>query len=286
MSLLEGTNLTKKYKSFTLDNVSISLEEGKIYGFVGENGSGKSTTMKIITGLILPDEGTVTINNKELKTLTTLEREKVSFTLDELCFPEHLKIKSISKIFNKTFSSWKDDEFNKYLKDFNIDTNKKVKELSKGMKAKLNIAIALSHQAQILVLDEPMNGLDPVARDEFCDLLIDFVKSEPGRVILISSHIISDLEKICNEFIFIHQGKIILKENKKALENNFLKVTLTEDEFNLFDKQKVIRYKNITDGVEVLLTNTEENSALNGVSKANAEDIIVFLIRGKTLWKK
>lgn len=283
MSLLEGTNLTKKYKSFTLDNVSISLEEGKIYGFVGENGSGKSTTMKIITGLILPDEGTVTINNKELKTLTTLEREKVSFTLDELCFPEHLKIKSISKIFNKTFSSWKDDEFNKYLKDFNIDTNKKVKELSKGMKAKLNIAIALSHQAQILVLDEPMNGLDPVARDEFCDLLIDFVKSEPGRVILISSHIISDLEKICNEFIFIHQGKIILKENKKALENNFLKVTLTEDEFNLFDKQKVIRYKNITDGVEVLLTNTEENSALNGVSKANAEDIIVFLIRGKTL---
>lgn len=283
MILLEGTNLTKKYKSFTLDNVSISLEEGKIYGFVGENGSGKSTTMKIITGLILPDEGTVTINNKELKTLTTLEREKVSFTLDELCFPEHLKIKSISKIFNKTFSSWKDDEFNKYLKEFNIDTNKKVKELSKGMKAKLNIAIALSHQAQILVLDEPMNGLDPVARDEFCDLLIDFVKSEPGRVILISSHIISDLEKICNEFIFIHQGKIILKENKKALENNFLKVTLTEDEFNSFDKQKVIRYKNITDGVEVLLTNTEENSALHGVSKANAEDIIVFLIRGKTL---
>lgn len=283
MVLLEANNLTKKYKQFTLDDVSFSLEEGKIYGFVGENGSGKSTTMKAITGLIIPDSGEVIINGKLLKELSVLEKENVSFTMDELCFPEHLKVKAINKIFKHVFSHWKEDMFLNYLKDFNIDLNKKVKELSKGMKAKLNIAIALSHDAKILVLDEPMNGLDPVARDEFCDLLIDFVKSEPGRVILISSHIISDLEKICNEFIFIHKGKILLKENKKCLENNFLKLTLSEEKFYAFDKNKVIRYKTTADGVEILLKNNEENANIEGVNKASAEDIIVFLIRGKTI---
>lgn len=283
MVLVEADNITKKYKSFTLDDISFSLEEGKIYGFVGENGSGKSTTMKTLTGLIVPDSGSVKINNKPLSDLTSLEKEDISFTLDELCFPEHLKVSAINKIFRKTFASWNDEMFSKYLKDFEIDSKKKIKELSKGMKAKLNIAIALSHNAKILILDEPMNGLDPVARDEFCDLLVDFVKSEPGRVILISSHIISDLEKICNEFIFIHKGKILLKENKKTLDNNFLKITLDDEKFNAFDKNRIIRYKNIADGVEVLLINNEENSKIEGAKKASAEDIIVFLIRGKTL---
>lgn len=283
MVLLEANNLTKKYKQFTLDDVSLTLEEGKIYGFVGENGSGKSTTMKAITGLIIPDSGEVKINNKDLKTLTPTEREDISFTLDELCFPEHLKVKSINQIFKRVFALRKEEMFLNYLKDFNIDINKKVKELSKGMKAKLNIAIALSHDAKILILDEPMNGLDPVARDEFCDLLIEFVKSGPKRVILISSHIISDLEKICNEFIFIHRGKILLKENKISLENNFLKITLSNEKFDSFDKNNVIRYKTTADGVEVLIKNNEENALFEGATKASAEDIIVFLIRGKTI---
>ena len=215
MTLLECKNVTKKYKQFTLDDVSISLEGGKIYGFIGENGSGKSTTMKALTGLIIPDNGEVYLKETLLDKVTPLDREELSFTLDELCFPEHLKVKNINTIFKKTFTNWEEGKFFDYLNQFNIDKKKKVKELSKGMKAKLNIAIALSHNAKILILDEPMNGLDPVARDEFCDLLIDFVRGNDDRVILISSHIISDLEKICDEFICIHKGKIILKETKK-----------------------------------------------------------------------
>lgn len=283
MTLLECKNVTKKYKQFTLDDVSISLEGGKIYGFIGENGSGKSTTMKALTGLIIPDNGEVYLKETLLDKVTPLDREELSFTLDELCFPEHLKVKNINTIFKKTFTNWEEDKFFDYLNQFNIDKKKKVKELSKGMKAKLNIAIALSHNAKILILDEPMNGLDPVARDEFCDLLIDFVRGNDDRVILISSHIISDLEKICDEFICIHKGKIILKETKKVLENNFLILTMEQEEFDKFDKNSIIRYKYVSNGVEALLINNEENAKIEGIKKANAEDIIVFLIRGKTL---
>lgn len=283
MTLLECKNVTKKYKQFTLDDVSISLEGGKIYGFIGENGSGKSTTMKALTGLIIPDNGEVYLKETLLDKVTPLDREELSFTLDELCFPEHLKVKNINTIFKKTFTNWEEGKFFDYLNQFNIDKKKKVKELSKGMKAKLNIAIALSHNAKILILDEPMNGLDPVARDEFCDLLIDFVRGNDDRVILISSHIISDLEKICDEFICIHKGKIILKETKKVLENNFLILTMEQEEFDKFDKNSIIRYKYVSNGVEALLINNEENAKIEGIKKANAEDIIVFLIRGKTL---
>lgn len=283
MTLLECKNVTKKYKQFTLDDVSISLEGGIIYGFIGENGSGKSTTMKALTGLIIPDNGEVYLKETLLDKVTPLDREELSFTLDELCFPEHLKVKNINTIFKKTFTNWEEGKFFDYLNQFNIDKKKKVKELSKGMKAKLNIAIALSHNAKILILDEPMNGLDPVARDEFCDLLIDFVRGNDDRVILISSHIISDLEKICDEFICIHKGKIILKETKKVLENNFLILTMEQEEFDKFDKNSIIRYKYVSNGVEALLINNEENAKIEGIKKANAEDIIVFLIRGKTL---
>lgn len=283
MTLLECKNVTKKYKQFTLDDVSISLEGEKIYGFIGENGSGKSTTMKALTGLIIPDNGEVYLKETLLDKVTPLDREELSFTLDELCFPEHLKVKNINTVFKKTFTNWEEGKFFDYLNQFNIDKKKKVKELSKGMKAKLNIAIALSHNAKILILDEPMNGLDPVARDEFCDLLIDFVRGNDDRVILISSHIISDLEKICDEFICIHKGKIILKETKKVLENNFLILTMEQEEFDKFDKNSIIRYKYVSNGVEALLINNEENAKIEGIKKANAEDIIVFLIRGKTL---
>lgn len=166
---------------------------------------------------------------------------------------------------------------------FNIDVNKKIKELSKGMKAKFNIIISLCHGASILILDEPMNGLDPVARDEFCTLLNDYIEEGENRTILISSHIISDLEKICTDFIFIHNGKIILNESKKAIDSSFLKLTLNEDEFDAFDKFKIVRFKKMGGNYDVLIANSEENKNIPNVEKASAEDILIFLIKGKTL---
>ena len=281
--LIKVENIVKKYKTFTLDKISFNLEGGHIYGFVGENGSGKSTTMKAIADLIKVDEGNIYINGKLNKELTSEERESIGFTLDEICLPANLKIQLINRILKNAFEKWDENKFFKYLKEFNIDENKRIYELSKGMKAKFNIIISLCHKANILILDEPMNGLDPIARDEFCTLLSDFINEEENNTILISSHIISDLEKICTDFIFIHEGKIILNEKKKILENEFLKLSISEEEFDSFDKFKIIRFKKIGENYDVLLQNNEENAKLTGVEKASAEDILIFLIKGKTL---
>lgn len=281
--LIKVENIVKKYKTFTLDKISFDLEGGHIYGFVGENGSGKSTTMKAIADLIKVDEGSIYINGKLNKELTSEERESIGFTLDEICLPANLKIQLINRILKNAFEKWDENKFFKYLKEFNIDENKRIHELSKGMKAKFNIIISLCHKANILILDEPMNGLDPIARDEFCTLLCDFINEEENNTILISSHIISDLEKICTDFIFIHDGKIILKEKKKILENEFLKLSISEEQFDSFDKFKIIRFKKIGENYDVLLQNNEENAKLTGVEKASAEDILIFLIKGKTL---
>ena len=281
--LIKVENIVKKYKTFTLDKISFNLEGGHIYGFVGENGSGKSTTMKAIADLIKADEGNIYINGKLNKELTSEERESIGFTLDEICLPANLKIQLINRILKNAFEKWDENKFFKYLKEFNIDENKRIHELSKGMKAKFNIIISLCHKANILILDEPMNGLDPIARDEFCTLLSDFINEEENNTILISSHIISDLEKICTDFIFIHEGKIILNEKKKILENEFLKLSISEEEFDSFDKFKIIRFKKIGENYDVLLQNNEENAKLTGVEKASAEDILIFLIKGKTL---
>ena len=284
--LIKVENIVKKYKTFTLDKISFDLEGGHIYGFVGENGSGKSTTMKAIADLIKVDEGSIYINGKLNKELTSEERESIGFTLDEICLPANLKIQLINRILKNAFEKWDENKFFKYLKEFNIDENKRIHELSKGMKAKFNIIISLCHKANILILDEPMNGLDPIARDEFCTLLCDFINEEENNTILISSHIISDLEKICTDFIFIHDGKIILNEKKKILENEFLKLSISEEQFDSFDKFKIIRFKKIGENYDVLLQNNEENAKLTGVEKASAEDILIFLIKGKTLWKR
>lgn len=285
-ALITVDNMFKKYKNFTLDKVSFELESGHIYGFVGENGSGKSTTMKAISSLINLDEGHVLINGKESQDLEPEEREKLGFTLDEICLPDNLKIRLINNILKSAFENWDETLFFKYLTTFNIDVNKKIKELSKGMKAKFNIIISLCHGANILILDEPMNGLDPVARDEFCTLLNDYIEEGENRTILISSHIISDLEKICTDFIFIHNGKIILNESKKVIDSGFLKLTLNEDEFEAFDKFKIVRFKKMGRNYDVLIANSEENKNIPNVEKASAEDILIFLIKGKTLWKK
>lgn len=282
-ALITVDNIVKKYKNFTLDKVSFELESGHIYGFVGENGSGKSTTMKAISSLINLDEGRVLINGKESKDLEPEEREKLGFTLDEICLPDNLKIRLINNILKSAFENWDETLFFKYLTTFNIDVNKKIKELSKGMKAKFNIIISLCHGANILILDEPMNGLDPVARDEFCTLLSDYIEEGENRTILISSHIISDLEKICTDFIFIHNGKIILNESKKIIDSGFLKLTLNEDEFDAFDKFKIVRFKKMGGNYDVLISNSEENKNIPNVEKASAEDILIFLIKGKTL---
>ena len=279
--ILEVKNVTKKYKNFTLDNVSFDVFSNDIVGFVGENGAGKSTTLKAISNLINLNAGEIKIFNKEYDYLTQVEREEISVVLDEICLPEKLSLIQVNNIFKNIFKNWAEKTYYFYLEKFNIQKDKKIKELSKGMKAKLNLAIAFSHNAKFLMLDEPMNGLDPVARDEVIDILLEFNQVE-GRAIIISSHIISDLEKLCNKILLIHNGKIAINESKEILNNSFNIVeNLTKEEFDQIDKNILIRYKIVGNSYSILIK--RENNLPFKQKEATLEDAIVFMIRGKTL---
>ncbi|MCB9499698.1 MAG: ABC transporter ATP-binding protein [Erysipelotrichaceae bacterium] len=279
-NFIELIDVTKKYKEFTLSNVSFVIPAGSIVGFIGENGAGKSTTMKSIVDLIKFDSGTINIFGKPLKELTPSEREDIGVVLDEICLPEKLPIKLLQKVFANIFKNWSNEIFSSYLKKFGISEDKKISDLSKGMKAKLNLSIAFSHKSKLLILDEPMNGLDPVARDDVMEILTEFVKDKEHSV-LISSHIISDLEKICNHIVIIHDGKIMINEDKKALLSLYDVFSCSTEDANKLDKENLFRIKTIGDSTEILTKKavfTGEN-----VKPATIEDIMIFMIRGKTL---
>lgn len=284
MSVIEIKNVTKKYKKFTLNNVSFNIEEGEICGFIGENGAGKSTTLKILAGISSFDEGEVKIKNQFVDKLSKLEREDISFILDELNFPENLKLKNIELILRNIFTNWEKDTYYSLLKEYGLDQDKKCKELSKGMKVKLNIAISLSHKAKVFILDEPTNGLDPVARDEILDKLIQIANN--GGTILISSHLVEDLERISSRIIFIHQGNIIINEKKDTLINSYDLYDVKKEVFDTLDKNKVIKYKENIDGTISIIT--KKDSLTNDIEGKIAFDLTKFMIlfiRGNNLWK-
>ena len=213
MNAIEIKNLTKKFKGFSLDNVSISLPTGCIMGLIGENGAGKTTVIKSVLGLIHPDGGKISIFGKEP---TSEMKNDIGVVLDEIGIPIQFNIKDVDSIMKNIFTKWDSNVFYDYIKKFSLPDKKAFKTFSKGMKMKLGIAIALSHNAKLLILDEPTSGLDPLVRDEIIDIFNDFTRDETHSI-LISSHIVSDLEKICDYITFIHNGKITLCEEKDIL---------------------------------------------------------------------
>ena len=192
MNAIEIRDLTKKFKGFSLDNLSLTLPSGCIMGLIGENGAGKSTTIKSILGMIRPDSGEVKVLGQEL---TADLKNDIGIVLDEVGLPESINIKNVNTIMKKMFKNWNEKEFYERVDSFSLPRDKAFKNFSKGMKMKLGIAIAMSHDAKLLILDEPTSGLDPLVRDELIDVLNDFTRDE-NHSILISSHIVSDLEKL------------------------------------------------------------------------------------------
>ena len=217
MNAIEVVGVTKKYKDFTLDNVSLEVPEGTIVGLVGENGAGKTTLIRLIMGASAPDDGTINVlgvNNRDGAFAET--KQDIGIVLDEGCLPL-VKIKFLEKIFAAAYKNWDHEQFAQYLKEFEIPTNKNVKDVSRGTKMKLALALALSHHAKLLVLDEPTGGLDPLVRDEIVEVLGAFTQDKEHSI-LFSSHIISDMEKICDYVAFIHKGKNMFFERKDDLE--------------------------------------------------------------------
>ena len=220
MNALEIRDLTKHYTGFSLNHLNLTLPWGCIMGLVGENGAGKSTTIKLILNTISRDGGTVTILGRDNRENLCLSKEEIGVVLDEVGIPECMTPKQVGKVMANVFLRWNAETYQRLLTRFSLPENKKFKEFSKGMKMKLGLAVALSHEAKLLILDEATGGLDPVVRDEVVDMLAEFTRDET-HAILISSHIVSDLEKLCDYVAFLHKGKLLLCEEKDLLLSEY-----------------------------------------------------------------
>ncbi len=216
MEALKIENLCKQYKNFSLDHISFSIPAGTILGFIGENGAGKSTTIKNLLGMHHKDSGRVEIFGKEFTGTECDIKESLGIVLDETFFAPVVNARQIEAAMRGIYKKWDSARFYELVRRFHLDLKKPVKDYSKGMKMKLSIAVAVSHDARLLILDEVTSGLDPVVRNEVLEMLLEFIQDEEHSI-LISSHILSDLEKICDYITFIQNGKIVFTENKDVL---------------------------------------------------------------------
>ncbi len=278
MNALKLSNVTKKYDGFILENINIELPQGCIMGFVGENGAGKSTTIKLILDLINRDSGSIEVLGMDNQKAGKEIRENIGVVLDESCFHENLTYVQISKVMKNIYKSWDENEFQEYIKRFSLDPKKTVKEYSRGMKMKLSIAVALAHHPKLLILDEATSGLDPVARDEILDVFYDFIQDEQHSI-FISSHITSDLEKICDYITFIHNGQIVLSTTRDELSENFGILKCSEEELEKVDKSIITGIKRNKFGVEALVKKNGISDSFI-VDKASIEDIMLFFVKG------
>lgn len=220
MYALELTNVSKAYPGFQLRDLTLKLPSGCIMGLVGENGAGKSTAIKLILDMIRRDSGDIQVLGKDHSTHFHHTKEEIGVVLDEAYFPEGITAKQVNSVMKSTYRHWEEDRFLGYIRRFSLPESKSFKEYSRGMKMKLAIAVALSHQARLLILDEATSGLDPIVRDEIVDLFYEFTRDE-DHSILISSHIVSDLEKLCDYIAFLHKGRLLFCEEKDRLKERF-----------------------------------------------------------------
>ena len=271
MNAIELKDLEKHYKDFDL-RLSLSLPQGCILGLVGENGAGKSTTIRMLLGMTRPDGGSVQVLGK-----AQADKEEIGVVLDEPAFPECLTAKQVGKVMAGIFRSWDQAAYEKLLQKLSLPTDKKFKDFSRGMKMKLSIAVALSHHPKLLVLDEPTSGLDPIVRDEVVELFADFARQEEHSV-LISSHIVSDLEKLCDYVAFLHKGRLLLCEERDALREEYGLVQLSKTDFEALDPAAVIGCRRSPYGVSAILRRDEAPAGLQ-LEPVSIEDLYILMVK-------
>lgn len=282
-NIVEIKGLNKKYEGFALEDVSFTVPKGSIVGLVGENGAGKSTSIKAILGLIHTDGGEITVFGRNVSQLDKQQKEMIGVVLDNCGFHDTLNCRDINKVMKQMYTQWDEAVFENYRQRFKLPETKKVKEYSKGMKQKLAIAAALSHHAKLLIMDEATSGLDPIVRDEILDILLEFIQDEEHSV-LISSHIISDLEKIADYITFLHQGRVAFSENKDLLVYQYGVVKCTEQDYRAMEKDHVLAVRRNAYSCEVLIDNKEAFERKNRkltVDSTTIEEIILFQVRGE-----
>ncbi len=271
MNAIEIRSLKKSYPGFTLENLNLTLPSGCIMGLVGENGAGKSTTIHLILGMSRPDGGEITVLGQPMGPEV---KQDIGVVLDEPGFPSCMNAKQIGKLLSGIYKNWRQEVYDGYLRSLGIPENKKFKDFSKGMKMKLSLAAALSHEAKLLILDEATSGLDPVVRDELLDIFNDFTRDEKHSV-LISSHIVSDLEKICDYIAFLHRGKLMLCREKDELLNEYAFVQASAEEI---DDLEVIGRKDGRFGTEAIVRRSEVPAGMRW-SPVTIEELFVFMAK-------
>ncbi len=279
--LLKLENVKKDYGTFKLD-CSIEVKRGQVTGLVGSNGAGKSTTFKSILGLIFPDSGNIEMFGKKLNDITPADKERLGVVLTEANTFDYLKAKDIISILKAMYKNFSEENFIAKCNQYKVPLNKTIKDFSTGMKAKLKIIIALSHDAELLILDEPTAGLDVIMRNELLDMLREYMEDD-RRGILISSHISTDLEGLCDDFYMISNGEIIIHEETDVLLSEYGILKLTDDQYDTIDKQYIIATKRERFGY-LCLTNQkdfyQENYPQVAIEKGNIDDFIILMVQG------
>lgn len=282
-NILEVKGLTKDYGDFVLDKLTFTVPKGVIMGLIGENGAGKSTTINCILNEISKTDGNIEIFGKDYLSEEIEIKDKIGVVFDENHFPDIFTPNEIGTYMSGIYSKWERNTYVNYLSKFELPADKRVKDFSKGMKVKLAFAVALSHKAELLILDEATSGLDPIIRDDILDILIDFVQDE-NHSVLVSSHIISDLEKVADYITFIHKGKLVFTHSKDELVDNYGVMSCGTMVFDNLDKSEIIAYRKEDYQYKVLVKDrhiAEKKYPKAIVVPAAIEEIMLFYVKGE-----
>ena len=275
------SGLTKTYKDFMLNGVSFSVPCGSIVGLIGENGAGKSTTINAVLGLIQKEAGSICVLGKEQ--LDNEIKEQIGVVFDGNNYPEIFSTRKLNRVMKDIYHSWEEHTFLNLLKKFFLPADKPIKQFSKGMKMKLAIAVALSHNSKLLILDEATSGLDPVIRDDILDILLDFAQDETHSI-LISSHITTDLEKIADYIVFIHEGQVVFSKLKDELIEQYGIIKCGAAQFEALDKLDIIVYRKMDYEWQVLVADRvamKKKYPKALIDSASIDEIMLLYVKGE-----
>ena len=285
---IEIKDLTKRYDGFTLDKVSFNVPKGSIMGFIGQNGAGKTTTINAILNIVKKDEGEIKLLGLDSQKDEYEAKKQIAAVFDELPFDDRLNAISIDKILREVFEEWNSETFFNYLDRFALPRKKKFGKFSKGMKMKLQIASALSHNAKLLIMDEATTGLDPVVRNEILDIFLEYLQNE-DHSILMSSHITSDLDKVADSVTFIDKGKVLISGYKDDILYSHGILKCTKDDYKDIAPEDIVSARLNDFGAEIMVADKAECSRKYSgavIDPATLEDIMLFYVnRGKKEWR-
>jgi len=278
-NVIELNNVSKRLKAFSLESINLQVKKGLITGFIGENGAGKTTTIKLMMNLLKPDQGEVKVFGLDYKTHEKEIKERIGFVYDENIFFEGLNLKDIKRIIAPAYKRWDDNQFKYYIEKFELPLNKAIKTFSKGMKMKASLSLALAHHPELIIMDEPTAGLDPVFRQELLTLLQDLITDE-NRTIFFSTHITTDLDKIADYIAFLQGGRMLFNQSKEALMDNYAIVKGDNDLLDADTEKPFLKIDRKATGFTALTDNVSEVKQIFNdevlIEQATLEEIMYY----------